>query len=501
MQRVGKRYLVFIETGTAVEDGGVYPERNTEMPIGPDEKTSANKTAILAIILISYVMIVLDISIVLTGLPRIHAELGFSDAGLAWVSTAYTLTFGGCLLLGARAGDIFGRRRMFLVGLTIFSLASLVIGVSQTPAVMIAARALQGLGSAILAPSTLALLQTNFEPGPERTRAVSYYAAAAGVSAAFGLVVGGLLADWLSWRVGFFINLPVGIAMMVAAKRYVRETEKTPGTFDIAGAIISTLGIVALVYGVIRSASTGWSDVMTLACIGLGIVMLVLFAVVESRASQPIMPLALFADRERSAAYAARALFLGANVGFYFFVAQFLQSVVGLSSSEAGFAFLPTTVVNFIVAMSAPRLIGRYGAGKVLVASVVTGLIGMIWLSFAMEQASLAALVPMMLIGAGQGGALGPLTASGIVRVPTERAGAASGVVNVAHQLGSSLGLGVLVAVAALGSQGLEGTELLARRASVAMETGSALIALTLILAVLFMARPRSLPETTSTTA
>jgi MFS family permease len=433
-----------------------------EMPTGPHATTSPNKTAILTIILISYVMIVLDISIVLTGLPRIHAELGFSDEGLAWVSTAYTLTFGGCLLLGARAGDIFGRRRMFLVGLTIFSLASLVIGVSQTPAVMIAARALQGLGSAILAPSTLALLQTNFEPGPERTRAVSYYAAAAGVSAAFGLVIGGLLADWLSWRVGFFINLPVGIAMMVAAKRYVRETERTPGTFDIAGAIISTLGIVALVYGVIRSASTGWSDVMTLACVGLGIVMLVLFAVVESRASQPIMPLSLFADRERSAAYAARALFLGANVGFYFFAAQFLQSVVGLSSSEAGFAFLPTTVVNFVVAMSAPRLIGRYGAGS---------------------------------------GALGPLTASGIVRVPSDRAGAASGVVNVAHQLGSSLGLGVLVAVAALGSQGLQGTELLARRASVAMETGSALIALTLILAVVFMARPRYRPDTTSTTA
>jgi predicted MFS family arabinose efflux permease len=241
---------------------------------------------------------------------------------------------------------------------------------------------------------------------------------------------------------------------------------------------------------------------MTEACVGFGIVMLILFAVVESRASQPIMPLSLFADRERSAAYAARALFLGANVGFYFFVAQFLQSVVGLSSSQAGIAFLPTTVVNSIVAMSAPRLIGRYGAGKVLITSVVTGLIGMIWLSFAMQQSSLATLViPMMLIGAGQGGALGPLTASGIVRVPSERARAASGVVNVAHQLGSSLGLGVLVAVAALGSQGLQGTELLARRASVAMETGSVLVAMTLILAVGFMARPLARLEKASKTA
>lgn len=204
------------------------------MPNHQQTSTSANKNAILAIILISYVMIVLDISIVLTGLPKIHAKLGFSDAGLSWVSTAYTLALGGCLLLGARAGDIFGRRRMFFIGLTIFSLASLAIGMSQTPAVMIAARAVQGLGSAILAPSTLALLQTNFEVGPERTRAVSYYAAAAGVSAAFGLVIGGILADWLSWRIGFFINLPIGIAMMIAAKRFIHETERSPGTFDTA---------------------------------------------------------------------------------------------------------------------------------------------------------------------------------------------------------------------------------------------------------------------------
>lgn len=472
------------------------------MPNHQHTSTSLNKTAILAIILISYVMIVLDISIVLTGLPKIHAELGFSDAGLSWVSTAYTLAFGGCLLLGARAGDIFGRRRMFFIGLTIFSVASLAIGMSQTPAVMIAARAVQGLGSAILAPSTLALLQTNFEAGPERTRAVSYYAAAAGVSAAFGLVIGGILADWLSWRVGFFINLPIGIAMMIAAKRFIHETDRSPGTFDIGGAIASTTGIVALVYGVIRSASTGWSDAMTETWVSFGIIMLVVFAFIERRASQPIMPLSLFADRERSAAYGARALFLGASVGFYFFVAQFLQSVMGLSSAEAGIAFLPTTVVNFISAMSAPRLIARYGAGRVLITSVVAGLVGMIWLSLAMQQASLLGLaIPMMLIGAGQGGALGPLTASGIVRVPSERAGAASGVVNVAHQLGSSLGLGVLVAAAAMGSQGLEGVERLAQRASVAMETGSVLIAATLILAVVFMARPRTRPETASTTA
>jgi EmrB/QacA subfamily drug resistance transporter len=458
-------------------------------------QSGSSKTAILAIILVSYVMIVLDISIVLTGLPKIHSELAFTDAGLSWVSTAYTLAFGGFLLLGARAGDIVGRRRMLLVGLAVFSLASLVIGIAQTPAVMIAARGVQGLGSAILAPSTLALLQTNFEPGPERTRAVSYYAAAAGVSAALGLVVGGLLADWLSWRVGFFVNLPIGLGMIVAALRYISETERATARFDLTGAAASTVGMISLVYGVIRSASTGWADIPTITAVVFGVVMLALFAVIESRASQPIMPLKLFADRERAAAYAGRALFLGANVGFYFFVAQFLQSVMGLSPAAAGVAFLPTTVVNFLAAMAAPALIGRFGSARVLTASIGCGLVGMGWLSFAIEGSSVAALiVPMMLIGAGQGGALGPLTASGIARVPPDKAGAASGVVNVAHQLGSSLGLGALVAFSVVGTDGLSGTALLAHRAAMALEAGTVFIAITLLLVLAFIMRgpPRS---------
>lgn len=461
-----------------------------------DKRSGTNKSAILAIILVSYVMIVLDISIVLTGLSRIHSELGFTDAGLSWVSTAYTLAFGGFLLIGARAGDILGRRRMFLVGLAVFSLASLVIGLAQTPAVMIAARGIQGLGSAILAPSTLALLQTNFEPGPDRTRAVSYYAAAAGVSAAVGLVVGGLLADWLSWRVGFFINLPIGVAMILAAKRYVTETETTPARFDIAGAVASAVAMVSLVYGVIRSASFGWSDPLTIVSVALGAVTMVLFVFVESRASHPIMPLKLFADRERVAAYAGRALFLGANVGFYFFVAQYLQSVAGLSPAAAGIAFLPTTVLNFVAAMFTPALIQRFGSGRVLTASILAGLVGMGWLSAAITSSStLGLILPMMLIGAGQGGALGPLTASGIARIPLDKAGAASGVVNVAHQLGSSLGLGILVAASVLGSDGLSGAALLAHRAVAAMEAGTVLIALTLVLVLAFIIRRPSGPR------
>ncbi|MFT4185372.1 MAG: MFS transporter [Rhizobium sp.] len=258
-----------------------------EIPSAPP-----HKAAILAIILVSYVMIVLDTSVVLTGLPQIHRDLGFTDAGLAWVQSAYTLTFGGFLLLGGRAGDILGRRRMLIAGLGLFTVASLAIGAAPSPAWMIGARAVQGIGAAILAPSTLALLQTTFSEGPERTRAISYYSAVAGVAASVGLVLGGLLAEWISWRVGFFINLPIGLAMIIAARRYIAESERRSGAFDVIGALTSTIGVSGLVYGFIRSASAGWGDGITIAAIGGALVLLAIFIVNERYVRQPIMPCA-----------------------------------------------------------------------------------------------------------------------------------------------------------------------------------------------------------------
>jgi MFS family permease len=225
------------------------------------------RAPVLAIILTSYTMIVLDISIVITALPKIHHALGFSSTGLSWVQNAYLLAFGGLLLLGARAGDLLGRRRMFIVGLGLFTIASIAVGTAQSDAWLIAARAVQGVGAAVLAPSTLALLQTSFPEGSERTRAIAYYAAVAGVAATVGLVVGGIFAGWLSWRVGFFINAPIGLAMMLAAPRYLPETERRSGQSDAAGAISSTLGMVALVYGIVRSADSGWTDALTLAAV------------------------------------------------------------------------------------------------------------------------------------------------------------------------------------------------------------------------------------------
>jgi len=452
-----------------------------------------SRIAVLTIILVSYFMIVLDISIVITGLPKILESLSFSATGLSWVQNAYTLAFGGLLLLGARAGDILGRRRMFIAGLALFTAASLGVGIAQSAAWLIVTRALQGVGAAILAPSTLALLTTNFPEGPERTRSLAYYAAVAGVGASVGLVLGGIVADWLSWRVGFFINVPIGIALMLGAQRYLGESERRPGELDVAGALTSTLGMTAVVYGLVRAASAGWSDRLTVAALTAGVVLLALLVLNEWRAKQPIMPLRLFASRERVGAYAARVLYLGAMMGFWFFTTQFLQRELGYSPFAAGLAFLPTTIPNFAAAMMIPRLTRRFGNARLLAGGLTLTLVGMAWLSRVSADSSFltGVALPMILIGIGQGAVLGPLTVAGVAGVRSEDAGAASGLVNVTHQLGGSLGLSILVVVFAAAASGpVDAPELLAHRIAAALTAGTAMLALAVVVVVALIVRP-----------
>jgi len=447
---------------------------------------------VLAVVLASYLMIVLDISVVIAALPRIREDLNFSVTGLSWVQNAYTLAFGGFLLLGARAGDILGRRRMFLIGVLVFTLSSLGIGLSFTPTWLIGFRALQGLGAAILAPSTLALLATNFH-GAERTRAVAWYGAVAGIGASLGLVVGGVLTDWISWRAGFFVNVPIGAILLMAGFRCLSESQKQPGRFDIPGAIASTVGMGALVYGLVRSASSGWGEHLVQASVGVGIVLIILFVRNEGRATQPLLPLRLFASRERSGAYAARVLFLGAMMGFWFFTTQFLQGVLGFSPFRAGLAFLPMTLSNFATALVVPRLTRYLGNGPLLATGLLLALAGMAWLSRLHVGVPYLAGValPMFLIGIGQGCTLSPLTVAGIAGASPEDAGAASGLVNVAHQLGGSLGLGFLVAMASLaGTEGADIEQILARRASIALSAGTGMLALALLLILILIVRP-----------
>jgi len=451
--------------------------------------------AVLAIIITSYLMLVVDISIVLTGLPKIQEELHFSAAGLSWVQNSYTLAFGGLLLLGARAGDIFGRRRMFILGLTVFTGASLMIGVSQIPELMLAARATQGVGAAILAPSTLALLSTNFAEGPARTRAFGYYSAAAGVGASLGLVLGGLVADLFSWRFGFFINLPIGLMLIWGARRYLTETPRRMAKLDITGALTSTLGMTALVYGIVRAASAGWGDYLAAASVISAIMLLAFFVFHESRAAQPILPLHLFASRERSGAYLARMLFLGGMVGFYFFSTQYLQGVLGYDPLQAGLAFLPNTIPNFVVALMAPRLIRRYGNTRLLATGLAVSIVGMAWLAQVTAYSSYVTDValPMILIGLGQGAVLAPLTMAAVAGVNKEDAGAASGVVNVAHQIGGALGLSALVAVsAATTTRTSSDVEHLAHRIANTFNASTAMLVVSLVVVMVLLTRRRT---------
>jgi EmrB/QacA subfamily drug resistance transporter len=451
---------------------------------------SSHPAAILAIILVSYFMILLDNSIIFTGLPSIGAAMGYSTTGLSWVQDAYTLVFGGLLLLGARLGDILGRRRVFIAGLAVFALASLLVGVAPTGWWLIAARALQGVGAAVVAPSSLSLLTASFPEGRERTRAVAWYGAAAGIGASLGLVIGGALTTAVSWRAGFFINVPIGAAMILLAPRYIPQTERSTGRFDIVGAACATFGMSALVFGIVNSADAGWGAPTTIAALVGGALLLIVLVLNEARVRQPIMPLHLFASRVRTGAYLARMLYLGAMIGFFYFATQFLQGVLGYSALQAGIAFFPMTIVNFVVAMAIPRLTPRFGNAVLLAAGVALTLAGMAWLSRVQADSSYVAAValPMVLIGAGQGLAFAPLTAAGITGVTAREAGAASGLVNTAHQLGSALGLGILVTLSASRAAATaDPVAALAGRVSTALTGGSLLLAVCLVLTLVLI--------------
>ncbi|SFG72703.1 MFS transporter [Streptomyces mirabilis] len=465
-------------------------ERAADPSVKAATGVSVHATLVLAIICVSYFMVILDNSIVFTGLPQIRSTMGFSETGLSWITNAYVLVFGGLLLLGARAGDLFGHRRMFVFSLVVFSVASLLVGVAQTQWWLIGARALQGVGAAVLAPSALSLLTRSFAEGRARNRAMAAYSAVTGLGAALGLVVGGLVADLISWRAGFFLNVPVGIVMMVLAMRFLPEAERRRGGFDVAGALLATLGSTALVLGIVDAADFGWTAPATVVTLVAGLVLLSLFVRVERRAAQSIVPLRLFASRERSGAYVVRMLYMGAMMGFFFFTAQYVQSVYDWTPLQAGLSFLPMTLVNFVVAVQVPRLLERARRPLVLLAGVALTAVGMVWLSrLGLDTPYVTGVaMPMVLIGAGQGLALAPMTSSGVDGVASADAGAASGLVNTVHQIGSALSLSILTAVAATITTGSTAADIASR--SGAALTGSALLLALAVVSILTVIVP-----------
>ena len=396
---------------------------------------------VLPIILLSYFMILLDNSIVFTSTVKIAADLNLTTATLAWVTNAYTLTFGGLLLLGGRAGDIFGRKRVFLLGLVIFSIGSLFVGLSTNATTIIAMRAFQGIGSAILAPTTLALLMDNYE-GPMRIKAIAYYGATGGLGASFGLVIGGLIASYLSWRDGFLLNVPIGILMFLLTLKFVKGGQAQAGQLDWWGAITSVVGLSALIYGI--SGGNISVPALIVAVVALG-----LFVLQERRSVAPIMPLRLFKDNERTSAYVARFFFLGAMISYFFLAPQAMQHVYGYSPLMAAIGFLPETIPQFVGATVLSRLNNRFTNTQLLVFGVMTTLVGVALGAVMGVQRGywLAIGIPMIIIGIGQGFTLSPLTVAGVAHTDPEIAGSASGVVNTAHQIGSSFGLSVVVSL------------------------------------------------------
>ncbi|WP_155286662.1 MFS transporter [Lacticaseibacillus zhaodongensis] len=408
------------------------------------EQTKNKKFGIvLPIILISYFMILLDNAIVYTSSVKLAQDLSLNAQTLSWVSNAYALTFGGMILLGGRAGDVFGRQEVFLLGLVIFSAASLLVGMSVNGAMLISMRAVQGIGAAILAPTTLALLIDSYA-GSMRTRAIVYYGATGGLGGSVGLIIGGLIASYFSWRIGFLINGPVGIVLFILAKKFIPRSKRARGTIDWSGAILSVLGIVAIIYGI--NGAT-----YPVPTIVLGVLLIVVFIWQEQRTAEPLMPLVLFKNRERSSAYLARFFFLGAMTSYFFLTPQVMQSVDHYTPLMAAVAFLLQTLPQFISATAVSRLNKRFSNTQIMIVGTFITMLGILWAAITKVQSGflLGLAVPMVILGIGQGLAMSTLTVAGVANTTPDIAGSASGVVNTMHQVGSSAGLAVITMMTA----------------------------------------------------
>jgi EmrB/QacA subfamily drug resistance transporter len=435
---------------------------------------------VLGLVLVGQFMVVLDASIVNVALPSVQRDLHFSASGLQWIVNAYTLTFAGFLLLGGRAADLFGRRRIFLLGLAVFTAASLLGGLAQNESWLIAARAVQGLGAAILAPATLTILTTTFTEGPARARALGAWSAVSAAGASAGALFGGILTEFLNWRWILFVNVPIGAVALVAARRYVPESkaELTHRHLDLGGAVTVTAGLVTIVYAIVRTESYSWGSPQVLVPLVIGLAFIATFLLLQARVSKaPLVPLRIFRSRSVSGANAVMFLMFGALFGSWYFETLYMQHVLGFSPLQAGLAFLPQTLLIAAGAQIVSRLVSRLGPRRLILVGTLVGAAGLTWLTRITPHSTFVAdlLGPFILIGLGMGLTVTPVAVAGTAGVPPADAGLASGLLNTSRTVGASIGLAVLATLAANRTSGALKLPATAGHAAAALTDGYAL--------------------------
>jgi EmrB/QacA subfamily drug resistance transporter len=405
----------------------------------------------LVVLCLGTLMIVLDTTIVNVALPSIQSDLGFSETSLAWVVNAYLLTFGGFLLLGGRLGDLYGHRRLFLIGITLFTLASLACGVSTHKGELVAARAVQGLGGAITSAVSLSLIMMLFTEMGERTKAMGVFGFVAAGGGSIGVLLGGVLTDVLNWHWIFLVNVPIGAAVVVFSLRVLpSERIPTSARLDVAGAVTVTLALMLAVYAIVNGNREGWTSAQTLGMLGSSVVLLLAFLVIESRVASPLMPLRLFRLRNVATANGVGVLWAAAMFAWFFLSALYLQKVLGYSPLQIGLAFLPTCLIMgaFSLGISA-KLVMRFGIRIPLATGLLLAGLGLaLFVRIPVDGNYFADVLPsMILLGFGAGMAFNPLLMAAMSDVEPTEAGVASGMVNTAFMMGGALGLAVLASV------------------------------------------------------
>jgi EmrB/QacA subfamily drug resistance transporter len=413
--------------------------------------TGPRSGLVLLVSCLAQFMVVLDVSIVNVALPAVRSALGFDPAGLQWVVNAYTLAFAGFLLLGGRAADLFGRRRMFLVGLGLFGVASLIGGLANDPALLLAARAVQGLGGAVLAPTSLSILTTTFTEGPERSRAFGWWSAVGGVGGATGGFAGGVLVSLLSWRWIFLVNVPVVVASAVLALLVVRETraERRP-SLDVVGAVLVTGGLVALVFGVVTLEQEPWTSPTVWGSLVLAALLLAAFVVTQARSRDPLVPLATFRNRAVTASNVTIFLISSGMFSMWFFVSLHMQGVLGFDALTAGLAFLPQSASVVLGSQLSSRLLPRFGPRAVMVAGSALTAAGFAWFALLTPTTSWLAgiLGPGIAVSLGMGLVFPAVTTAATSGVDASNSGLVSGLVTTSRQVGGAIGLSVLSTLA-----------------------------------------------------